>query len=265
MHTTKAAIAGQITAEAAEIYEKKFVPALFGQFAEPLLAEAGISPGDSIIDVATGTGNVARAAVEKKAAVVGVDINQGMCTVARRLAPEAGFVIAPAEDLPFNDASFDAAICQFGLMFFENKMKALAEMARVTKSGGSVAVAVFDEWTRSPGYCDLIPLIQQVIGREAAEALKAPFCLGDTNSLSALFREAGFSDVRIAEHIGTVRQPSLDHWLDTEIGGWTLAEMVDDQQLSEVKKQAKEKLAKYIRKDGQVRFPAPAHLVLASV
>ena len=89
--------------------------------------------------------------------------------------------------------------------------------------------------------------------------------MADTNSLSALFREAGFSDVRISEHIGTVRQPSLDHWLDTEIGGWTLAEMVDDQQLSELKKRAKEKLAKYIRKDGQARFPAPAHLVLASV
>jgi SAM-dependent methyltransferase len=259
------AAAGQITAEAAEIYEKQFVPALFGQFAQPLVNFTAVSRGDRLLDVASGTGVVARAALAAGAFVTAVDINEGMNAVARRLAPGARFESAAAEALPFAENEFDAVICQFGLMFFDDRAKALAEMARVTRSGGRVSVAVFDNWEKSPGYCDLIPLINEVIGFEAAEALKAPFCLGDPEFLQELLEAGGLRNARIIEYEGTVRQPSLDHWLDTEIGGWTLATMVDAGQLNALKTAARDRLAGYVAEQGTVVFPAPARFAIAQL
>jgi SAM-dependent methyltransferase len=259
------AAAGQITAEAAEIYEKQFVPALFGQFAEPLVSFTGVSRGDKLLDVASGTGIVARAALAAGASVTAVDVNEGMNAVARRLAPEARFHGAAAEALPFEDNEFDAVICQFGLMFFNDRAKALSEMARVARSGGRVSVAVFDSWENSPGYCDLIPLIDEVIGSAAAEALKAPFCLGDPDKLRELLEAGGLRDVRVIRHEGTVRQPSLDHWLDTEIGGWTLATMVDARQLDALKAAARDRLGKYVSGQGTVQFASPARFAVAQV
>ena len=259
------AAAGQITAEAAEIYERQFVPALFGQFAEPLVTFAEVSCGDRLLDVASGTGIVARAALVAGASVTAVDVNEGMNAVARRLAPDASFHGAAAEALPFEDNEFDAVICQFGLMFFNDRAKALSEMARVARPGGRVSVAVFDTWENSPGYCDLIPLIDEVIGSDAAEALKAPFCLGYPDKLRELLELGGLRDVRIIQHDGTVRQPSLDHWLDTEIGGWTLATMVDARQLEALKAAAGNRLGKYVSEQGTVRFPSPAWFAVAQV
>jgi hypothetical protein len=138
-------------------------------------------------------------------------------------------------------------------------------MARVTRTGGRVAVAVFDTWESSPGYCDLIPLIDEVIGSEAAEALKAPFCLGDDQFLKEFLEAGGLRDARLIEYEGTVRQPSLDHWLDTEIGGWTLATMVDAIQLNELKTAAKGRLAAYVTEHGTVAFPAPARFAIVQL
>lgn len=259
------AAAGQITAEAAEIYEAQFVPALFGQFVQPLVTVTGVSRGDRLLDVASGTGVVTRAAIEAGASVTAVDINEGMNAVARRLAPEAKFQTASAEALPFEDNKFDAAVCQFGLMFFSDRPQALAEMGRVTKLGGRVSIAVFDAWENSPGYCDLIPLIDEIIGPDAAEALKAPFCLGDPEIFGQLLKAGGLRDTQIIEYEGTVRQLSLDHWLDTEIGGWTLASMVDADQLNTLKTAAKERLARYVTGQGTVEFSAPARFAVAQL
>jgi SAM-dependent methyltransferase len=257
------AAAGQITPEAAEIYENFFVPALFGQFARPLAAAAGIGAGQRVLDVASGTGVVARAAAEAGAQVTAVDLNDGMVSVARRRAPTVDFRTAPAEALPFEDAAFDAVTCQFGLMFFADRTRALSEMRRVRRPGGTVAVAVFERWEDSPGYCDLIPLIAEIIGAEAAEALKAPFCLGDRDALRRLLAAGGLDDAEITGHTGVVRHASLDHWLDTEIGGWTIASMVDDAGMAALKSAARDRLGAYAGANGAVAFDAPAIFAVA--
>lgn len=257
------AAAGQISPEAAEVYEKFFVPALFGQFAPRLTAAAGIGAGQRVLDVASGTGIAARAAVEAGAEVTAVDLNDGMVSVARRLAPSVDFQTAPAEALPFEDDAFDAVTCQFGLMFFADRARALSEMRRVSRPGGTVAVAVFDRWENSPGYCDLIPLIGEIISPEAAEALKAPFCLGDRDALRRLLDAGGLVDAAISGHTGIVRHASLDHWLDTEIGGWTLASMVDAAGMEALKSVARDRLAAYVGADGAVAFDAPAIFAVA--
>src|SRR5690606_10015429 len=102
---------GQVSASAAEGYEEVFLPALLPRWAEPLVTAAQVAPGDRVLDVACGTGIAARSAagrVGSQGAVVGVDINPGMLRVARIKAPEMQWLEASAEELPFEDESFDA-------------------------------------------------------------------------------------------------------------------------------------------------------------
>ncbi|MDK3019227.1 class I SAM-dependent methyltransferase [Pseudodonghicola flavimaris] len=259
------AAAGQITADAARVYEAFFVPALFGQFAPWLVEAAGIRGGGRVLDVATGTGVVARAALKRGASVTAVDLNDGMLSVARELAPQVHFEQAPAETLPFEDQAFDAVTCQFALMFFADRVQALREMARVCHPGGHVAVSVFAPWEDSPGYCDLIPMLADIMGPEAAEALKAPFCLGGAGALESLLAAAGLDTATLSPKTGQIRHASLDGWLETEIGGWTLAGAATPRIMADLKAAAAERLGKYCNADGTVSFEAPAIFAVATV
>ena len=112
---------GQISTSAADVYEQFFVPALFGQFVEPMLDAAGVNDGDRVLDVGAGTGVVARAALQRVGAggsVVAVDPNEGMLAVAKRMAPTLDIRRGTAEHLPIADADIDCVTCQFALMFF---------------------------------------------------------------------------------------------------------------------------------------------------
>ncbi len=112
---------GQVVHSAAEVYEEFFVPALFGQWPDRVLDAVGASEGDRILDVGCGTGVLARAAVERVGGtgrVAGVDPNDGMLAVARRLGPDVTWDTGVAEHLPYPDASFDRVVSQFALMFF---------------------------------------------------------------------------------------------------------------------------------------------------
>jgi len=111
----------RISIERAEAYEAQFVPALFEEWAGRLVAAAGVSPGHRVLDIACGTGIVARTAagvVGDGENVVGLDLNEAMLTVARRVRPDLGWRQGDAARLPFPDRSFDVVLCQSGLMFF---------------------------------------------------------------------------------------------------------------------------------------------------
>src|SRR5262245_56824479 len=123
----------QVAGSAPETYERELVPAVFGPWA-PILAElAHPKPGDRVIDMACGTGIVARLAAARvgtSGVVVGVDLNPGMLNVARSLRPmdnsaPVQWQDASADKLPFSDGSFDVAYCQLGLQFFADRPTAL--------------------------------------------------------------------------------------------------------------------------------------------
>jgi SAM-dependent methyltransferase len=176
---------GQVTRSAADIYEEFFVPALFAAWPGPVADAAGIGPGQKVLDVACGTGVLAREAasrVRPGGTVTGLDRNDGMLAVARRKAPEIEWRQGEAEALPFPDGRFDAVVSQFGLMFFEDRVLALAEMWRVLGPGGRLAVAVWDALERTPGYAAMTALLQRLFGARIADALRAPYCLGDPDT-----------------------------------------------------------------------------------
>ena len=145
----------QLSVEAAEVYEARFVPAIFGEWAPHLVEAAGVAPGQAVLDVACGTGVVARTAADRmggRGRVVGLDLNEGMLAVAGRLRPDIEWRQGDAAELPFEAGSFDAVLCQSALMFFPDRAGALREMARVATPGGTVAVQVWDRLEAQEGF-----------------------------------------------------------------------------------------------------------------
>lgn len=251
---------GQVNAAAAEVYESFFVPALFGQFTEAVLEHAGVGAGESILDVGCGTGIVARAARQRVGAsghVAAVDPNEGMLAVARRSEPSIGWRSGIAEALPFGEEVFDRTISQFAAMFFADLARALSEMVRVTTRGGTVTIATWSSLDRTPGYEAMVALIADELGEGAADALRAPFVLGEIDEIREMLTPIG-SDVRVDEIVGTARFGSIAGWVHTDVRGWTLADLVDDEGEARLVGRARRELARFVSEDGSVAFPAPA-------
>lgn len=257
---TEASNAGQVAEAAAEVYERFFVPALFGAWPPILLDRAGVGAGHRVLDVGCGTGIVARAAAERVGpggSVTGLDANPGMLQVAAKAAPAIDWRQGRAEELPFERASFDRVASQFALMFFEDREAALSEMARVTVPGNPVAVATWAALEQTPAYATMAALLERLFGAEAADAIRAPYVLGDTTEVAELVASA-LDDVEVATIEGTARFDSIDAWLHTEIRGWTLAEAIDDTQFGVLLEEARRDLAPFTDGDGLVRFATPA-------
>lgn len=255
---------GQLTGNAAEVYEEFFVPALFGEWSPRLCDALAVGGRDSrVLDAACGTGSFAREAARRGAQVVGLDRNPGMLAVARRLDGVIDWHEGLAEDLPFADASFDTVGSQFGLMFFEDRAKALSEMWRVTRPGGRLGIVVWDALEHTPGYRAMVGLLEHLFGEEIAAGLRAPFVLGDPGAVRALFEAAGIPGARVDTVVGQAHFPSIEGWVRTDIKGWTLADAIDDTQYALLQKEAQQALKGFAAADGTVRFDSPAHIVTA--
>ena len=193
--------------------------------------------------------------------MTGIDRNSGMLAVAREQAPQIDWREGRAEALPFDESSFDAALCQFGLMFFEYQALALREMRRVIGRGGRAVVAVWDRVENSPGYAAMVDLIDRMFGNTAADALRAPFALGDLGALKSLLQRAGWGEAAINTRIGTARFESITEWVRMDVRGWTLADMIDDDQYEVLVRAANAELARFASSDGTVTFAAPGHII----
>lgn len=193
---------------AAENYQTYFVPAIGRPSAAGLIEAAELEPGETVLDVACGTGVVARLAYEKVGAegrVTGLDVNPGMIAVARASTPDEmdiDWIRAPAEDMPLPDDSFDVVLCGMGLQFFEDREAGLREMRRVLSDDGRAVLNL-------PGP---IPPVFQVfergldrhLGPEAAGFAAAVFSLHDADELRDLAGRAGFGDVRVDSMVGSL-------------------------------------------------------------
>lgn len=195
------------------VYEELCVPGFFIGFADELVQAAGLSPGDRMLDVATGTGIVLRTARERHpdlARTTGLDLNPGMLAVAREKSPaEVEFVQGDALSMPFEDGSFDVVTCQQGLQFFPDRAQGLAEFHRVLASRGRAVVACWAEIEASPAYA----VIAEVMAEQMPDAIGAarnPFALHDPDELRGLLEGAGFEDVSIdrVEREGSFHSPA---------------------------------------------------------
>lgn len=256
----------QAQIEAANVYEALFVPALFGQWAPTVTDAARIQPAQRVLDVACGTGVLAREVASRSGStgyVAGLDPSPGMLEVAKQLTPGVEWTEGVAESLPFADQAFDAVVSQFGLMFFTDRRKALGEMLRVLAQGGRLAVAVWDSLDNIPAYAAEVALLERVAGRPAADALRAPFVLGDRHELEVLFRDAGVGSVEIITHRGTARFPNIRSMVEADLRGWlpVMGVMLPEEQITRILEEAEQALSPYVSEPAPVMFDLSAHIV----
>ncbi len=259
---------GQVAPTPAEIYDERFVPALFQQWVSVVADAAGIGPRQCVLDVACGTGALAIGAAERvggEGKVVGLDPNEEMLAVARRKSANVEWMEGRAESIPFPDESFDAVISQFGFMFFEDHRSALREMTRTLRPGGKLAIAVCDALDHSPGYAAVVDLLRRLFGDPVADAFRRPFALGDPDLLLSMCADAGISGAKILWREGKVRFSSIEELISTERACiWTLGGMLDDAQFEILLKEAEHALSQFVTTDGLVAFDMPALIITAS-
>ena len=250
----------------ATAYEEFLVPALFAGWAERVAAAAKIDPGTRVLDVACGTGVLARAVAAHAGAsgsVTGVDLDPGMVAVARRLAPTLAWKEGSAESLPFPNASFDVVVSQFALMFFADKRQALREMLRVLVPGGRLCVAVWAALEDTPPYATEVALLERYVSKAAADALRLPFALGNRADVTALFASAGVESVAIATLADQGRFPSIRAMLEADIQGWLplVGIVLTHEQHEQLIAAAERELAGYLTAEGECVFEMPGHVV----
>ncbi|MEV4533680.1 methyltransferase domain-containing protein [Asanoa sp. NPDC049518] len=249
-----------MSASAAEYYESTFVPALFGPWARRAVAAAPLMPGMAVLDVACGTGAVARAAapvVGSTGTVVGVDRNPAMLAVARRLRPELRWVEGDACALPFASGVFDVAISQAGLMFFGDRVSALRELGRVARR---VVVQVPGRLSESAGYRALAEVVSRHAGPATGDLLSVYFSAGSPWLLADLIARAGLLVDRLETWTGATRLDSLDTFLAVELLPFgALDPEVHDRVIAD----CRTALARFVDADGAVAAPLEVQLVTA--
>ena len=256
----------QLSLEAAEGYESKFVPAIFGEWAVYLVDAAGVVPGQSVLDVACGTGIVARTAAARMAGrgtVVGVDLSEGMLTVARRLRGDITWRQGDAAALPFADAEFDAVLCQAALMFMPDRATALREMRRVVKPSGRVALQVWSSLGSQPGYAPFHDVVARHAGREAVDALGGYWTLGDLAATTHLVASAGLAVSATRTRIGSAKFDSIDEFVAIEIKGTPVGAAIGDEVYARILADARAALAPFRTAGGALALPIEGHLITA--
>lgn len=261
----------QVTGSAPEVYERELVPAIFGRWAPILIELAHPYLGDRVLDVACGTGIVARRVAERlgtTGTVVGIDLNPGMLNVAQAASPRDSRVRwqeASADKLPFQSQSFDIVYCQLGLQFFADRPAALREIRRVLTAEGKLALMVWRGINESPGFAALAASLERHIGQAPAAIVRAPFALSDADELAALVRTAGFRDVTIQQQVGMVRFSSVERFVSSYVAGSPLAaslSQLNDATRGVLIADARNALSKYA-KTGELAFPIAANLLSA--
>jgi ubiquinone/menaquinone biosynthesis C-methylase UbiE len=207
----------RFSGSAAENYELYFVPAIGAPLAADLVELAALRPGERVLDVACGTGVVARYALERVGdggRVVGTDINAGMLAVARTAVPgvaASDWREASADDLPFPNEEFDVALCQLGLQFFGDKPAAARELRRILVPGGRLFVNVPGPTPRL--FAELEEALARRLGPEVAGFVRAVFSFHDAAKLRELFSNAGFEQVESRSKIVSLHLAAPEDFL----------------------------------------------------
>lgn len=223
----------QLDAGAPELYERYLVPAMTSMWAVDLIDRTGLRTRESVLDVACGTGVVARVAAQRVGStgcVAGLDLNPDMLAVARSLPAVPGASITWLEGtvmaLPFQDAVFDVVVCQLGLQFFPEWRAALREMRRVLQPAGRVALNVFGPIADNPATQALANALDAHIRPDASLAKRTEHALADTRELRSLLLETGFRDIEINTATKMVHFPSVVDYVRIQLSATPLASLV---------------------------------------
>jgi len=199
MDNKNAQFAGSIPAA----YDRYLGPIFFEPYAEDIAARLNIGPNSSVLELACGTGIVTRVLRDRlpaTARLVATDLNEPMMQSAAAKFSRTEAIEwrqADATDLPFDDGSFDAVVCQFGFMFFPDKPLSAREAYRVLKPGGVFLFNVWDSLEQNP--LGRIPheTIAGFFKKDPPLFFEVPFGYHDSGEIERLLKDAGFRDTRV--------------------------------------------------------------------
>ena len=255
----------QITTSPSEIYERYMVPAIFARWSTVLLELVAPQAGERVLDLACGTGIVARTAasmVQPGGEVFGVDFNPAQIATARSIDSSIEWREGDAGSLPFTDQEFDLVVCQQGFQFFPDGVQAVKEIHRVLKPGGRVGIAVWSSIEKCPGYPALVHALERRVGSSAAGLIHI---WGDSVEVRRLFADGGFPDADVVtlsndaifasaeEFTRSIVVGSIMRRTDAQFSEETLGLMTAD---------VAAELAPYLGENG-LKFPMEAHLLTA--
>jgi SAM-dependent methyltransferase len=252
-------------------YQQLMVPLFFRPYAEEIARRArGFGP-KRIIETAAGTGVLTETLHEAlpEAEIIATDLNQPMLAVAseRIRSDRVTFVTADAEELPFDDGGFDLVVCQFGAMFFPDKVRGHAEARRVLGKGGRYLLAIWDEIERNElsnaaqaALIDVFPDDPPLFMREG------PFGYADPLRIEADLHDAGFDSVEIETIELTSRSRSATEAAKALCYGTPMGVEVEDREhgsLDRVFRRVEQALRRFESSDG-IEAPMAAHIVTAT-
>ena len=187
---------------------------------EAMLAALEINPGDKIIDLASGTGEPALTLAQRNphVQVIGTDAAAGMIRAAQNKLKAAQlknieFTCMTTEKLEFDDASFDKAICRFGVMLFEDPLQGSKEIFRVLKPGGQFALAVWSTAETMTTMNWAYQVFKDRLEEQDHPALAKVTSLGEAGVLETLLQQAGFKNFKIeAKQFNYQFQSFEEYW-----------------------------------------------------
>lgn len=258
-------------------YDAHLGAVLFTPAAKVLLDHAAVSGGESVLDLACGTGRVTRQLVPlvgEGGYLAALDISAAMLDVASSSPELSGTRIdwreGDATELPFEDGTFDLVVCQQGLQFFPDRVAAASEVIRVLKPGGRFVANTWLDLERQPVEG---PLRKSMASRSGIElgAIGRPFAFGDDRELRSVLEAAGFWEIKISQFDLIIEFSSAAKFVSQqfEVGAATMPAFADilEQEWSEIIAKVNEDmsttLARFTAEDGSLRMPQPMNVVVA--
>lgn len=248
-------------------YEKELVPSLFRPWSLSTVALAELQQGEHILDVACGTGVVARRAladVGPQGKVVGFDLNAGMIEVARSLPSSDAieWVEGDALQMPFADEQFDVVLCQGGLQFMDDKVQAVREMYRVLKAGGRFVLLLFRDIQYTPGFALLAEKIAPYTDQRALTSIHTPFTLGNSEEMQHLLREVGFQHIALRHETKEIHFPSAEYFIRARLTATIVKDTITEDVVARAVQEVSAALQPYVI-NGELRFPMEGYFLLA--
>ena len=201
-----------------EAYDRYLGPLLFEWSAQDMAVRVAAFSPRRVLEIAAGTGILTRhlAANLDGAEIIATDLSEAMLDYAAEVngaLPKVTYRQADALDLNFEEGGFDAVVCQYGIMFFPDKAKGMAEMTRMLRPGGMLALNVWDDFIANPAVAIVDRVIKSRFGDDPPRFLEVPFSMSDVTEVKALFEAEGLVDVvsnrvtrlQTAEHMDVAR------------------------------------------------------------
>jgi ubiquinone/menaquinone biosynthesis C-methylase UbiE len=267
MTSTDTVFAGSIPAT----YDRLMVPMLFEPYAQDVAERARRCAPRDILETAAGTGVVTRALHRElpDASIIATDLNAAMLEVAaeRLKSGKVRFQAADAQDLPFDDQSFDLIVCQFGVMFYPDKLAANREAFRLLRPGGRYLMVIWDQLERNPASRAMHEAVAAEFPDDPpAFIARVPFGYADLEVVTADLMAAGFDDLEFETIAHRSRAPSAHDAAAAMCQGSPLRSEIearDHDALDRVTDAAARALKPFEGPDG-LDAPMSAHLVIAT-